>query len=436
MSTLVEDRLAIRARGALVGRPGFAERTAFVLGFTVLVAARMPGVALHGRMWAEEGTAFMRNAIVLPWSEAVVNPVGGYLNLVANLAGIVAVHLVPLEQASRVGVLTGLLFQAVPAILIVSSGFNWLQTRISILATLLLIATIPLADEVWLNSLHPQFHLTLCAAFILAMDPARGWTGWLHLLLILLAALCGPTTWFLLPLFAGRAVMERSWPRTVQGTVLAVGIVLQAALFFSADQTKHSTLNMSALVSSLLLKDLLTQTLDYQTVDAFAGGLRTMALAGTVSPVIAMFEAVAIGLGGALLWLRGPKALFWTFAASVVIAVPSYAAARGGTINLLYAGSGNRYAFVPQVLFALVLLGIATTSKGGIGWLVRGGIVWLLAIGIAEFYYDPIRDGFTEGPRWADEVAAWRQDPTHLVRLWPESDIWTLDLNPPPSTPH
>lgn len=110
--------------------------------------------------------------------------------------------------------------------------------------------------------------------------------------------------------------------------------------------------------------------------------------------------------------------------------------ARGGTIDLLYAGSGNRYAFVPQVLFALVLLGIAITSKGGIGWLARGGIIWLLAIGIVEFYDDPIRDGFTQGPRWADEVAAWRQDPTHLVRLWPDSDIWKLDLNPPPSTPH
>jgi hypothetical protein len=197
-------------RTLLAAVPGTTDRVVMILAFMVLIAARLPNVALHGRVWAEEGAVFLRNAAVLQWSQAIFHPVGGYLNLVSNLAGIVAFYMVPLEQVRWVGVVTGLLFQAIPAVLIVSSGFDWIQTRLSLIIALLLIATVPLAEEVWLNSLHPQFHLALCAALLLAMHPVGGWTGRAHNLLVFLGALSGPTTWFLLPLFVARAMIDRS----------------------------------------------------------------------------------------------------------------------------------------------------------------------------------------------------------------------------------
>ena len=117
---------------------------------------------------------FLRNARVLPWPWAIVHPAGGYLNIVGNLAGIVAADVVPLEQVRWVGIITGLLFQTISAILIVSSRSDWLRSRIGLVAALLLLATLPLAEEVWLNSLHPQFHLTLCVALILGLRPRSG----------------------------------------------------------------------------------------------------------------------------------------------------------------------------------------------------------------------------------------------------------------------
>jgi hypothetical protein len=428
MSTLVRDRAATAFLAPLSVCPGKLERTLLVLGFIVLIAARLPDVALHGRVWAEEGIWFMRDAIVLPWPEALLKPVGGYLNLIANLAGIVAVRLVPLEQASRIGSVTGLLFQTLPAILIVSSGLAWLRTRIGLVAALLLIATVPLAEEVWLNSLHPQFHLTLCAALILGMNTAGGWTGRFHLLIILLAALCGPTAWLLLPLFAGRALIDRSGPRAAQAVTLAAGVLVQLVFFFGADQTSRAPFNLSAVVSAFLVKNLLIPGLDFRTAHAMSDALHGMAEARTLPLGIAVAELVFIVVGGVFLWLRCPKSLFWMFAAAVVIAIASYAVARGGTLELVSVGAGSRYAYVPQALFALVLLGLGQTGRGGVSWLVQGGVVWLLVVGISEFHDDSIYHLFSRGPSWTQEIAAWRRDPTHVVRIWPRS--WEFDPNP------
>lgn len=419
----------VRAIRPLVGCPGTPERAFMVLAFMVLIAARLPNVALHGRVWAEEGRVFLHNAAVLPWTQALFNPVGGYLNLVANVAGIVGIHLVPLEQARYVDVATGLLFQALPAVLIVSSGLYWLRTRASLVAALLLIATVPIAEEVWLNSLHSQFHLTLCAALILAMNPVRGWTRWFHFVLILLGALCGPTIWFLLPLFIGRAVIDRSWPRAAQAAVLGGGIVLQMLFFFQPGETNGAPLNPSAIADVFLIKNGLIPLLDFRTARAIAGGLMTMAAAGTIPAGLILAEVVVTCLVGMFLWLRGRDAVFWMFAAAIIIALPSYAAARGGTLDALVIGAGNRYAFVPQVLLALVLLWVAVVGKAWTGIVAGIGVVWLLGVGIVEFHDDPMHHNFEQFPNWVDEVAAWRRDHAHRVRTGPAG--WAVDLNVP-----
>src|SRR5213596_2268483 len=103
-----------------------AERVALMLAFAALVALRLPNV-WRGRFWAEEGLAFFVNAAVLSWNQALLATVGGYLNLVANLAGVLAYHLVPLEAAPYVSTGIWLAFQICPAILLVSTEAAWLS---------------------------------------------------------------------------------------------------------------------------------------------------------------------------------------------------------------------------------------------------------------------------------------------------------------------
>lgn len=426
-SALSLPRAVPLLRRVFLGQPRIAERVILVFLFVVLISSRLPNVLLSGRVWAEEGKCFMQDAMVLPWAQALFHSVGGYLNIIANLAGIVAVYGVSLEHARFVGPTVGLLFQSLPAILIVSSKLRWLRGRTALVAALLVVGTVPLAEEVWLNSLHPQFHLALCAALILAMPAVRGWPGRLHLVLVGLAALCGPTAWLLLPLFTARALSDRSRARARQSAVLAACVLIQVIFFHQAGSGGDFAPDIGGVGSIIVVKHLLVPAFDYRTASAISDSLLGMAQNHVVPIAIIAAETTGCAIISMALWLRSPRELFWMFASAVIMAVPSYVAARGGSLMALSITSGNRYAFAPQILLELSVLGVAMTSTETARLLARLGVSWWLVVGIAELRSSPSLGMFADGPSWVEEVAAWRQDHTHIARIWPGP--WTVDLN-------
>src|SRR5205085_770117 len=77
-----------------------------------------------------------------------------------------------------------------------------------------------------------QFHLGLAAAVVLATDAdLRPAMRVFRLALLALAPLSGPPAIILLPLFAARALVDRSAARGLEFAVLALGAGLQIALF-------------------------------------------------------------------------------------------------------------------------------------------------------------------------------------------------------------
>ncbi len=136
-------------------------RPALLLAFVILVCARMPDIVLHGRFWAEEGRYFFHDAASMGWRQALFYPVGGYLNIVANGAGLLAHALVPLRLAPFVTTGVALACQACPLLVLLSARDRWLQSPAVLCAATLLLATPAAVDEVWLNSIHSQFQLGL-----------------------------------------------------------------------------------------------------------------------------------------------------------------------------------------------------------------------------------------------------------------------------------
>jgi len=65
-----------------------------------LIFLRSPGILVHGRMYAEEGTVYFRYA----WTEnplrALLAPHQGYYSLVPNACTLIAARLIPLPQAA------------------------------------------------------------------------------------------------------------------------------------------------------------------------------------------------------------------------------------------------------------------------------------------------------------------------------------------------
>jgi hypothetical protein len=403
------------------------EQVITVIGFALLVCLRMPGVLDHGRFWAEDGNPFFQNAWSMPWYHALLFTWGGYLNFPANLGGVLARHLVPLTIAPYVTMGVGLLFQLCPAILLVTARDAWLGTRLPLAAAVLIVATLPASEEVWLTSVSSQCHLALCAALILSLDVRDGSIGAFRLALLLIAALSGPAAWSLIPLFAVRALLDRSWHRLVQGLVLAAGVACQVAFFFQMVPGRNYALGPRLMLLIFYVRHLLIPLLGAHYGDVMAARLHDQVMAGVAPLVPMMLAALAlVVLIGATLRHRVQAAL-WLCLGGVTLAVVAYYGAIGGQENLLIVYFGGRYSFAPTVLFALALLALGRGAGGATRAIASALAGWIVVIG-AYGYLQPPPPWFTSGPRWRSEVMRWRADPSRPLAIWPIP--WTIHLAP------
>ena len=409
-------------------------RAALFVGFVLLVCLRMPTIVLHGRLWAEEGY-FYHSALALPWWQALFAGYGGYLNLVANAAGVLAWHLVPLPDAPWVMTGIGLLFQISPAILILTSRATWLRSPWAVLAALLILATPALAEEVWLQSLHSQFQLALCAALVLSFDDLADvgpFVRWLRLALVFLAPLCGMGAVILMPFFVLRALFDRSRARIAQAGALLLGTVLQVGLFYSAGSGaalgRAFTVWSSVIVDAFFIRHVLTPFLGIWETMQLAPGIKASLQAGHPPVVPALVTAallLAAGLPALRIWRQ---AALWLLVPAVVIAVVSYYGAIDGGLNLLNVRSHERYNFMPQVLIGWSLVALAATHPArAVARIAVIAVVWIIALDLVEYPLSA-HTQFAFGPDWQAEVRQWQSDPSHVIQLWPAG--WTLPISP------
>jgi len=399
-----------------------------VVGFALLVCMRMPEIIIKGRFYAEEGKVFFQHAWVMPPWRAIWTPSAGYLNLVANTATVAARWFVPLRFAPYLTIGVGLFFQLVPPILLLTARDVWLQDIRIRLAAVLLILLMPSSEEVWLQTLHCQFHLALSCGIILALDTCEGWASAFRLGILLLAPLCGPAAIALLPLFLLRAAIDRSRSRALQVLPLGVGAGIQFFGFFTPDPGRAYELRPTILLSTVTVRHLALPFLGTTTAQNIAGAMRRMIQGGhqPFAGVLLPFAIFGSLLVAALrVGIRSPP--IWLLAAGVLTAGASYFGAVGSGVAIIDARPGQRYAFVPQALFALSVLALAATSGRRLSTLAWVASAWLLVIGASEFFSP--WSIIANGPAWRPEVAAWQADPNHALQIWPTG--WTMRLQPP-----
>lgn len=397
--------------------------------FAALVLVRMPEIVLKGRFWAEEARNFFATAWVAPPLVALFNNYGGYLNLVANAATLAARVLMPLPLAPYVTITVGLAFQLLPPLLLLTAHDAWLGRLRTRIAAMLLLLLVPGTEEIWLQTLHCQFELTLCCGIILALDIPAGAAAGARLAILALAPLCGPGAVALVPLFLARAALDRSAARLVQALTLAVASALQLLLFVApfAGRTYH--LDPALLLCVVAIRHVVEPLFGLKLA-YLAGHDVTRRLAAGHVPVWAALLPVAVFVPLATVSLRRPvtPASAWLLAAAGLTGLAACYGALGGTAILIGAQSGERYIFVPQALLTLAILAIAATATPRIAQAAAVAVAWLIAVGGAT-YLSTLPD-IRNGPAWRDEVRAWQHDPRHKLRIWPEG--WTVTLAPPP----
>ncbi len=401
-------------------------RIALTLLFVGLICLRMPDIVLHGRFWAEEGKEFFAAAWRLPAGRMLFRPYGGYLNLVANAGAIGASSLVSVERAPYVTIGLALLFQTCPAILILSSGASWLRSRWAIVAALLILATPPASEEVWLQTLHSQFHLAVCAGLILAMPAHSGRRlNAFRLFLLVLGALCGPACIVLLPFFALRAVIEKSQARWWQALALLAGSALQIGLFLSVQHGRSYHIDSSVLAGVMLVRHLFVPLMGHYAAVPLANWIHRRYAAGAIPWSAVILSCASFGIWIWVVLKRWREAPAWLLTAGLAVAALSYYGAIDGGTNLLNVDFGLRYSFAPQALMSFSLLALASAKRGAVSYAAATVVCWLIVVGLAG-YFTPSSPIFAHGPDWRREVAAWRADPCHRLAIWPSG--WVMDL--------
>lgn len=413
------------------GRRGWTLRIILLAAFGLLVCVRMPEILLKGRFWAEEGQFFFHDAWVLPPLQALLAPIGGYLNLVANAATLAARWTMPLRLAPYFTIVVALLFQLLPPLLLLTARDAWLQPLRIKLSGLLLLLVVPASEEIWLQSLHCQFELTLGCAIILALEPASGrffssGRGLGHGAILLLAPLCGPGAIVLVPLFLVRAVLDRSLPRLIQAGALSVGSAVQLLLFFQAVSGRGYRLEPELVLSVFAVRHLAVPFLGLTHAKIVATAVRARLASGHV-PWVAVLSPLLVFVPFFIATLRDRRVrpAFWLLAAGGLTALASYFGAIGGTAALIDVHFGGRYVFVPQALFSLAVLAVAATGSARLAGIAWVAVLWLIVAGAIDFFCTwPL---ISNGPSWRSEISKWQNDPTHPIKLWPNGWLMTLE---------
>jgi hypothetical protein len=387
------------------------QRLALLAGFALLVILRLPLAWVQGRFLGEEGSIFLAFAWHRPALEALLRSFGGYLNLAANGATLLAARLVrggmlPLESAPYLTMVTALLFQLLPAALILTGQARWLANRWAVLAALLIVAISPMTEEVFLNVLHIQFHLALCTGLILALEaPSRRSARIGYWTVLFVAPLCGPGAIVLLPLFALQLFVFFT-PSPVRGAFLDPG-ALAAVMVVRLAALPYLTSGLANVLGTLTYNSYITGGIGWWAMVAasitYFGALMAVALRDRHDPAIwLLLSGMAIGaasFGGGM------------------IAVDPY--------QWFSVGAGERYNFLPLVLLTLALIVIAMRQDGRFRR-ISATLVMLTLITGAIGFTQPIK-AMRNGPSWRAEVAAWRADHDHPLVLWPQE--WTADLS-------
>jgi hypothetical protein len=348
-----------------------------------------------------------------------------YLNLSANVATLIARYIVPLDFAPRVTTAIALVIQTVPALILVTSRDEWLRQPAVMIVAVLMLATPPCGDEVWLNSINSQFHIAVAAGLCLALEIPIGVGRIVRAALLLIAPLCSPTTAALCPLFLLRSTLERDPNRALQGVSLITGALLQFGFFFTSTPGRGHLIGPATLASIIAARHIALPLLGHEMAALIANDLQ-IKLRSAVQPLVAYIVVGLAALTMVLaLNLRRNATAVWMISSAIAIAAISYYGALTTGIELVSVDGSLRYSFASSALVDLSILALAATGTdrlSGAAWLLS---LWLVATGLIQAWlpHDPL---LAYGPSWSGEVARWRSDHTTSLAIWPTG--WTMRL--------
>jgi hypothetical protein len=322
------------------------------------------------QFWAEDGVVWYREAYELG-AASLLREQTGYFQSLPRLVALLATF-VPLAWGPVVFVWISLIFQVLPAILLLSprmDGSGVPHPARLVLAYFCVVA--PNAWEIHLNLTNSQWFLALAAFLLIFSDPPASFRGRiLDTLTITLSTLTGPFSILLAPIAVWRWFVNRSGFALWRAVLLLLGAVVQA---FSVLRTAGAARSVAPLGASfvgfaeivagqILLAGTLGQRVGTAVIEA----------AGAWYPLISVL-LVLIGCAAVFVAWRREKSSFFRafllFATALLAAAllsPQVSVDAPQWAVLAVPGNGGRYFFIPILAWFTCVLVIAARTTGAV----------------------------------------------------------------------
>jgi hypothetical protein len=401
--------------------------------YGLLTAIRDPWLLLHGRIWAEEGTVYLRSAWSGSYFAAITAPHLGYYALWPNAIALIAARWLPLQFAALFMVWCAFSVQILAGYLIVQcEAFSAARTKALALAVLLMTAP---SYEVWLNTINSQFYLAVCTSLVLISEPGRAWVQ--RSVVLAVAGLTGPLTTILTPLFLLRALTRKSWIAYFQAALLTTLAAMQIAVVHHSMKAgvRQISFHPSVAITGFFVQFIaLPFTGRFGNDLAKASVVRSASLhhaaahvftAGIMPPLFVFCYAIVdVALIGALLWIvmdHRDRSTQWLMAASLWLGAFSIYGSPDG-VHLI----GERYVFSTAVLMGLSLILAATRESASGVKRIAARIVLICFLLAGSYDYLSYSRRWVSyvnpgGQDWYTQAKRWERDPNQKLSVWP---VW------------
>jgi hypothetical protein len=413
------------------------------LGILVLYAfilvVRAPWILFTGRIWAEEGTVYLKYAWTHPFFDALVSPHLGYYTLVPNVAGIVAAH-VPLETAPCAMAAIALMVQMIPAGLVLFTPIPGLETPVRKGLALLLLLVVPANPEIGLSSVASHFVLCAATGLILVSEEGGRLDRYGKRAVLLLGGLNGVVSTFLAPFFWLRWWQGHRREVLIQAAILTACAVLQVMYVFRAvsDEERHIRVSPTVMTGAAYAKVVAMPLALVKPMGQDLEVIRQdLVRTGDLPAWVWLVTGAAFGIVGFVCWKSGNRGALMLAGAAVwliVLASPgSREAATAEKLTFHLTTGAMRYYYAAEVFFFLGLLMASGSNRLPFPVRLFCG-AWVGAavlMGLINYARAPLDwPTFYFGPSWPAQVAQWHNDPSKPLEIWPTGWEMTLPPNP------
>lgn len=416
-------------------------RTAWLLKFLLfvsilwLIVDRAPSMIYDPRIWAEDG----RHTLVAMFKHHGFDALfwyDEYFRILSNFAGLLSTRIFPLENAAYVFTFTALSIKLIPFLLVIVGKSSLWNTTAKKIVFCLLILYAPMSQEIWLNVNGSHYYMTLIAILLLAeIELATSKIRlWCYYLLLGVSSLSGILPCIMTPLYWMRAYQLRNRQTFFAALILTSGMLIQIflILLFDGSTPPRGTAATTDIAGWIVVIKTILLPLN-------EGWARLgFSLSREITAGLGPFSSGQVLLTGyltlilLLLFILRKSVAAYFLLAYLGLLLMTLLFGLGGPEQSVFRHPfvGNRYFYVPNALFLIVLVAALQQLGSRIA-------VSLCAVTIVIFSTFVISNNSSlfmsqpvilEGlPSWSSEIRRWRQDPEQPVQIWPYG--WDIKIN-------